>query len=94
MADAARFVVGHRVRVSVVDPPHHTRAPRYVRGQVGTVVEVQGVWPLADDRARGIATPRVEPVYTVRFSADDLWGARTGHWVQVELWESYLEAVT
>ena len=89
-----RFVVGDRVRTTAVDPPHHTRAPRYVRGQVGEVVEVQGRWPLADERAQGFATPRVEPVYTVRFSADDLWGARTGHWVQVELWESYLEAVT
>ena len=90
----ARFTVGTRVRTAAVDPPHHTRAPRYVRGQVGTVVDVQGTWPLADERAQGIAEPRVEPVYTVRFSADDLWGARTGHWVQVELWESYLEAVT
>ena len=94
MADVARFVVGNRVRAATVDPPHHTRVPRYVRGQVGVVVEVQGEWPLADDRARGMAAPRVEPVYTVRFTADDLWGADTGHWVQVELWESYLEAVS
>ena len=93
MSDAARFTVGDRVRAAAVDPPHHTRAPRYVRGQVGVVVEVQGTWPLADDRARGIAPPRVEPVYTVRFSADGLWGTTTGHWVQVELWESYLEVV-
>ena len=62
MAEAARFVVGTRVRATAVDPPHHTRVPRYVRGQVGTVVEVQGVW-----------------------------GVPAGHWVHVELWESYLE---
>jgi nitrile hydratase len=92
MPEAVRFAVGNRVRAAAVDPAHHTRVPRYVRGQVGVVVEVQGSWPLADDRAQGIAPPRVEPVYTVRFSADDLWGAATGHWVQVELWESYLEA--
>jgi nitrile hydratase len=93
MAEAVRFAVGSRVRAAAVDPPHHTRVPRYVRGQVGVVVELQGALPLADDRAQGFATPRVEPVYTVRFSADDLWGGMTGHWVQVELWESYLEAV-
>jgi len=92
MGEAVRFAVGSRVRAAAVDPPHHTRVPRYVRGQVGVVVELQGAWPLADDRAQGFAAPRVEPVYTVRFSADDLWGVPTGHWVHVELWESYLEA--
>ncbi|WP_214403599.1 SH3-like domain-containing protein [Pseudonocardia lacus] len=86
-----RFAVGDRVRALPVDPPHHTRVPRYARGQVGEVVEVQGSWPLADDRARGFTDPRVEPVYTVRFPAAALWGAADGHWVQVELWESYLE---
>jgi hypothetical protein len=89
-----RFAVGDRVRTRTVDPSHHTRLPRYARGQVGEVVEVQGTWPLADDRARGFAEPRVEPVYTVRFPAADLWGPPAGHWVQVELWESYLEVVS
>jgi nitrile hydratase len=88
-----RFAVGDRVRARAVDPAHHTRVPRYVRGQVGEVVEVQGVWPLADDLARGRAEPRVEPVYTVRFNARDLWDdGAARHWVNVELWQSYLEA--
>jgi nitrile hydratase subunit beta len=87
-----RFAVGDRVRARPVDPPHHTRIPRYARGHVGEVVEVQGTWPLADERAQGIAAARVEAVYTVRFSAEALWGKPSGHWVQVELWESYLEA--
>lgn len=92
------FRVGDRVRTRAADPPHHTRLPRYARGQVGEVVEIQGTWPLADDRARGFAEPSVESVYTVRFPAAALWGASSGpsgveHWVQVELWESYLEAV-
>jgi nitrile hydratase subunit beta len=89
-----RFRVGDRVRAHAVDPPHHTRVPRYARGHVGEVVEVQGEWPLADDRARGVPEARVEPVYLVRFPAADLWGPPGGHWVQVELWESYLEVVT
>lgn len=85
------FAVGDRVRARAVDPDHHTRVPRYARGQWGEVVDVQGVWPLADDRARGFPEPRVEPVYTVRFPASALWGTDDDHWVQVELWESYLE---
>jgi nitrile hydratase len=89
----ARFAPGDRVRVHNVDPDHHTRAPRYVRGQHGVVVDSQGDWPLADDRARELPDPRVEPVYTVRFAAEDLWGCGA-HWVTVDLWQSYLEAET
>jgi len=95
MSDAApaRFAPGDRVRVCSTDPDHHTRAPRYVRGHQGVVVESHGAWPLADDRARGLSDPRVEPVYMVRFAAQDLWGAGA-HWVTVDLWQSYLDAVT
>lgn len=81
----SRFAVGDRVRARPVDPSHHTRIPRYARGHVGEVVEVQGMWPLADERAQGVAAPRVEAVYTVRFPAEALWGIPSGHWVHVEL---------
>lgn len=84
------YAVGMRVRVRTVDPDHHTRVPRYVRGHVGQIVDDHGEWPLADDRARGIDPPRVETVYAVRFAARDLWGTGT-HTVAVDLWESYLE---
>jgi hypothetical protein len=76
----------------VVDPPHHTRLPRYARGRIGVVERVQPAAPLPDDNARRIVPPRVEPVYTVRFTAADLWGEGS-HTVTVDLWESYLEAV-
>jgi nitrile hydratase len=59
-----------------------------VRGAVGTVLELQGRYPLPDDRARRLpADP--EPVYTVRFAAVDLFGDG-GHTVTVDLWECYL----
>ncbi len=93
MADAdepARFAPGDRVRTRSFDPPHHTRLPRYARGQVGEVVDVHGVWPLADDRAQGKPDPRTEPVYTVRLASRRLWGEGI-HWVTVDLWQSYLE---
>lgn len=96
MSDAARaavrprFAAGDRVRTHTVDPPHHTRLPRYARGQVGAVVEPQGAYPIPDDRARRMHDPRVEMVYTVRFAARDLWGDGT-HDVTLDLWESYLE---
>jgi nitrile hydratase len=84
-----RFTPGDRVRASRADPPHHSRVPRYVRGAVGTVVEPQGRHPLADLRAQGLpAEP--EPVYTVRFSARELFGEGE-HSVTVDVWESRLE---
>jgi hypothetical protein len=85
-----RFAPGTRVRARLLDPDHHIRLPRYVRGHIGQVVEAQGDWPVPDDRARGITPTRVETVYTVRFPASELWGAGT-HSVTVDLWESYLE---
>ncbi len=84
------YPAGARVRVRACDPDHHTRVPRYVRGHTGEVVAVLGRWPLPDDRARGIAPPRVQACYAVRFSAADLWGSGD-HTVTVDLWESYLD---
>ena len=84
-----RFSPGDRVRATRADPPHHSRVPRYARGAVGTVVELQGLHPLADLRAQGLpAEP--EPVYTVRFSAGELFG-QGDHSVTVDVWESRLE---
>jgi nitrile hydratase subunit beta len=83
-----RFSQGDRVRASRVDPPHHTRLPRYARGAVGTIVEGQGRYPLPDLRSRCLpAEP--EPVYAVRFTARELFG-EGDHTVTVDLWESYL----
>jgi hypothetical protein len=83
-----RFRPGDRVRTSRVDPPHHTRLPRYVRGATGTIVLGQGSHPLPDLSSRGLpAEP--EPVYAVRFDGRDLFGDGD-HTVTVDLWESYL----
>lgn len=83
------FGAGEQVLVSRLDPPGHRRAPRYVRGHVGTVVAVHGWHVLPDDVAAHVPEPRVEPVYAVAFAAETLWGAGD-HSVTVNLWESYL----
>lgn len=86
MAD--RFRPGDRVLTSGIDPPHHTRLPRYARGAAGTVIELEGWYPRPDERSRGLpAEP--EPVYAVRFAAGELFGAGD-HQVTLALWESYL----
>lgn len=86
------FAPGDYVRAARTDPPHHCRLPRYVRGAVGIVVESQGNSPLPDDRARGLLAAS-EPVFTVRFSAQELFGSGD-HSVTVDIWGSHLAAAT
>ena len=87
-----RFRPGDRVLTSQLDPAHHTRLPRYARGAAGTVLELEGRYPLPDSRSRGLpAEP--EPVYAVSFPAAELFGAGD-HQVTLALWESYLRPLS
>ena len=85
------FNVGDRVRVINRHPKGHTRAPRYARGHVGAIVAYRGVHVFADASAHG--ERRGEPLYTVRFTARELWGpdANTSDTVNIDLWQPYLE---
>ncbi len=88
---APRFAVGDRVRVRDWHPPGHTRCPRYVRGKTGVVVRADGTYSLPDIEAHS-ASRRIEPTYSVRFEAADLWGDdQRGAAIHVDLWDSYLE---
>jgi nitrile hydratase beta subunit len=88
-ADDPAFGDGDRVRVRRMRPTGHNRCPRYVRGVTGTIHTVLGADrpPEAGEDAAG------EPVYSVTFASEDLWGpSAEGTWtVLVDLWESYLE---
>ncbi len=90
---SGRYPSGTVVRVRLDDPPWHTRAPRYVRGRTGCVVEIHGVHRVPDDVVTGAVPPRAEAVYAVRFTAQELWGGGD-HSVTVNLWERYLTAET
>lgn len=88
-----RFAVGDRVRTLVTHTPEHTRLPRYARGKVGSVVADRGgqVFPDSNAKREGESPERL---YTVSFSARELWGeaAHPGDSVTLDLWEPYLEA--
>jgi nitrile hydratase len=91
---SARFAVGERVRARGLPGSAHTRLPGYLRGHDGVVIAERGDFPLADDRALALATPRVEPLYTVAFDARAIWAeADPRDSVTADLWHSYLEAV-
>lgn len=88
----SRFAVGDRVRVSEAHQRGHTRCPRYVRGRQGVVDRCDGAFALPDADVHG-DDPPIEPTYSVRFDAAELWGeeAEPGSTVSVDLWESYIK---
>jgi nitrile hydratase len=86
------FAAGQRVRARNVNPPGHTRLPRYARGKLGTIVRDHGVFVFPDTRAH-FQGDRPQHVYSVRFDARELWGSQANprDGVYVDLWEDYLE---
>jgi hypothetical protein len=90
MTDRSPYPSGTAVRTKNVDPPHHTRLPRYGRGRHGVVIAHGGMHALADVSAQGGHDVPDEQVYAVRFTAMELWGGGD-HDVVIDLWESYLE---
>ena len=87
------FEAGDTVRVRNIHPEGHTRCPGYVRRAEGTVQEVYGKHVLPDARAHGEGESP-EPLYSVRFAGEALWGpdAEANTAVSVDLWESYLRS--
>ena len=88
-----RFQVGDRVRARNMHPAGHTRLPRYVRGHAGTITHVHGVHVLPDANSTGRGEDP-QWLYTVRFTARELWGEAADPTcsVSVDAWESYLES--
>jgi nitrile hydratase subunit beta len=87
---AARFVAGQRVLTRQINPPGHTRLPRYIRGKTGVVITVHGAHVFADSHASG-AGEQPQWLYTVEFDGKELWGPDTSaDSVCVDCWEAYL----
>ncbi len=85
------FATGQKIRVKIMNPATHTRAPRYVRGHVGEVVRIHGAHVFPDSNARGLGEDP-QWLYAVRFTARELWGHGNDDSVMLDLWEPYLEA--
>jgi nitrile hydratase len=87
-----RFALGDRVTTRVIDGPGHTRLPLYVQDRTGEIAAVRGGHILPDASAAGLSAD-IQPLYSVRFDAADLFGvrARPGDSVHLDLFESYLE---
>jgi nitrile hydratase subunit beta len=92
VAAKPRFAAGDLVRARNINPEGHTRLPRYVRGHLGTIERDHGAHVFPDSNARS-AGEAPQTLYTVRFTARELWGetASAADLVSADLWEDYLE---
>ena len=86
------FKVGQRVRARNMHPAGHTRLPRYARGKAGVVTRDHGVYAFPDTNAHSQGEKR-QHVYSVRFTARELWGesASARDSVHIDMWDDYLE---
>jgi nitrile hydratase len=88
----ARFKPGDRVRTRNINPPTHTRLPRYARAKQGTIEHVHGWYVFPDTSAHGQGE-QPEPLYSVGFAGRELWAVwgDPRETLYLDLWESYLE---
>src|SRR5438477_3575214 len=86
------FAAGQRVRARNLNPPGHTRLPRYARGKIGTIDRDHGVYVFPDTMAHFRGEKR-QHVYSVRFAARELWGEQASprDSVHLDMWDDYLE---
>jgi nitrile hydratase subunit beta len=91
-AAPAKFKAGERVRARNMNPPTHTRLPRYARGRIGVVEQVRGCHVYPDSVVRGEGE-NPQWLYTVVFDGQELWGRDSDPnlKVSVEAFEPYLE---
>jgi nitrile hydratase subunit beta len=88
----AHFHTGQGVRARNINPDGHTRLPRYARGKFGTIERDHGVFVFPDTDALFLGE-KPQHLYSVRFSARELWGDRAvpQDSVYIDLWDDYLE---
>ncbi len=99
--EGPRFAAGQRVLVRDIKREGHTHLPLYLRGKIGVIQNDQGlfVFPEAvshnhDHDSVHDNDDALQHVYSVRFSAPDIWGANTSgtHALNFNLWDYQLAA--
>jgi nitrile hydratase len=89
---SARFKPGDRVRTKNINPPSHTRLPRYARDRVGVIEAIRGCHVFPDSVTTG-GGENPQWLYTVVFPGRELWGPSADPTlkVSIEAFEPYLE---
>jgi nitrile hydratase len=88
-AGPPRFAVGDRVRTRNTHPHSHTRLPRYARDKAGVIERVHGAHVFPDANAH-FAGEDPQWLYTVRFTARELWGRDSNDTISIDAFEPYL----
>ena len=84
------YNIGDKVRVIQMNPTGHTRAPRYIRGHIGTIVDYHGSHILPDESAKGHRMG--DHLYNVAFDGNMIWGNGANSIIHLDLWQRYLES--
>jgi len=89
---APRFRPGDHVVVRNLNPEHHTRLPRYARAKRGVIERDHGVFVFPDTWAHNQGA-KPQHVYSVRFTARELWGGHAAErdTLRLDLWDDYLD---
>ena len=85
------FAIGNHVTTRNLNPSTHTRLPRYARAKSGVVEAIRGCHVFPDTVAIG-AGENPQWLYTVAFTARELWGddADPAVTISIEAFEPYL----
>ncbi|GLK67610.1 SH3-like domain-containing protein [Hansschlegelia plantiphila] len=86
------FKTGDKIRALNINPATHTRLPRYIRGKEGVIDRDHGVFVFPDTQAE-MKGAKPQHVYSVRFTAQELWGADAPQKdsLYIDLFEDYME---
>ncbi|MFZ9962904.1 MAG: nitrile hydratase subunit beta [Burkholderiales bacterium] len=89
------FSVGSKVKTLIIESSGHTRLPKYAQDKIGVVEAIRGchVYP---DAVVSEGSESPQWLYTVVFSASELWGGRADHQstVSIDAFEPYLKPAT
>ena len=92
----ARFQPGDLVLVRDAEMDSHHRTPAYIKGRVGRVQALSGLYPNPESLAYGADGQPELDLYLVEFDMRDLWGERangpSGDRLLVDVYEHWLEA--
>lgn len=86
----AKFKIGDAIRTRNINIETHTRLPGYARDKLGHIEALHGTHVFADSSSQRKGDDP-QWLYTVRFTAKELWGFDTADRVMLDLWEPYLE---
>jgi len=91
---SARFAPGQRVRIADRPAVGHCRTPFYLRGKIGTVAGLHGVFKNPELLAYHKPGLPALPLYKVRFRQADIWGryaGPAGDHLEADIYEHWLE---